>query len=209
MTDNRETAALIGGIGLLERAINYTLGSLQLVTPQSLPNPTPCRRWDLRTLLGHMNDSLLALHQAVDTGHVDIDESADAPDPAADPVGSLKDRACRLLGAWTNADQLRRMVSIAGSPLTATIVTTAGAIEIAIHGWDVAQACGCPRPIPLSLAEEMLDLSPLLITDADRPGRFAAPVNVSPLAGPGDRLVAFLGRDPYRTVVSQPQPLGR
>jgi hypothetical protein len=43
----------------------------------------------------------------------------------------------------------------------------------------------------------MLELSPLFVTDADRPARFAAPIDVPPLAGPGDRLIAFLGRHPY------------
>jgi hypothetical protein len=77
-------------------------------------------------------------------------------------------------------------------------VTSTGALEVAIHGWDVARSCGHRRPIPRSLAEEMLELSPLFITDADRPVRFAAPVDVPPLAGPADRLVAFLGRHPYQ-----------
>jgi hypothetical protein len=34
------------------------------------------------------------------------------------------------------------------------------------------------------------------VAGRDRPVHFAPPVQVSPLAGPGDRLVAFLGRTP-------------
>src|SRR6266487_2992924 len=178
MTDNRATAAMIGGITLLERAINYTLGSLVIVTPEDFAHPTPCAGWDLRALLDHMNDSLLALN---------------------DPVATLRSRARKLLGAWTNAD-LHQAISIAGCPVTMGLVTGTGAIEVAVHGWDVAQACGRDRPIPPSLAEEMLDLSPLFVTEADRPVRFAARVDVPPLAAPGDRLLAFLGRDPYHAV---------
>jgi uncharacterized protein (TIGR03086 family) len=195
MADKRATAASIGGIALLERAINYTLGSLQIVTPETLSHPTPCRDWDLRALLGHLNDSLLALSEAVDLGHVDADGSVGDGDPPGDPVAGLRNRARQLLGAWTAADR-RHLVSVAGSPLTAGIVTGTGAVEVAIHGWDVARACGWHRPIPPSLAEELLELSPLLVTDADRPVRFARPVDVPPLAGPGDRLIAFLGRRP-------------
>jgi uncharacterized protein (TIGR03086 family) len=195
MSDHRATAPLIGGVALLERAINYTLGSLLLVTPQAMSNPTPCRDWDLRALLGHMNDSLIALHEAIDVGRVGLDESADYGDPAVDPVAMLRNRACRLLGAWTNADG-PDVVTIGGCPVTASVVTSAGAVEVAVHGWDVARASGHDRPIPPLLAEEMLELSPLFVTDADRPSRFAAPVDVSPLASPGDRLIAFLGRHP-------------
>jgi uncharacterized protein (TIGR03086 family) len=195
MTDERTAAALIGGVGLLERAINYTLGSLHIVTPEALSRPSPCRDWDLRALLAHVNDSLMALYEAVDVGQVDLDVSADASDSTVDPVATLRNRACQLLGAWTNAGSTYT-VSIAGCPLTTGIVASTGAIEVAVHGWDIARACGRDHPIPRSLAEEMLELSPLLIADADRPTRFAAPIDVPPLAGPGDRLIAFLGRHP-------------
>lgn len=201
MSGAGRTPSLTGGVTLLERAISYTLGSLHIVTPAALPYPTPCPDWDLRALLGHMNDSLAALHEAIDTGHVASEAVGRAApenggDAAVDLVATLRNRACRLLGAWTQAPS-SEVISIAGCPLTTSIVTGTGAVEITVHGWDVARACGHERPIPPPLAEEMLELSPLLITDADRPGRFAAPVEVSPLATPGDRLLAFLGRHPF------------
>lgn len=199
MTDVRETAALIGGIGLLERAVNYTLGSLHLVTPDALASPTPCRDWDLRALLEHLDHSLLALFEAVDVGAVALDLPTAHGDFHGDPVAGVRDRACLLVGAWANAGGRQDTVTIAGSALTTSVVTSAGALEVAVHGWDVARACGRPRPIPPALAEEMLDLSPLLVTGADRPARFAAPAPPAPAASPSDRLLAFLGRHPDRT----------
>jgi uncharacterized protein (TIGR03086 family) len=190
-----DVPAVMGGIALLERAINYTLGSLLLVTPTFMTRRTPCRRWDLRALLAHMNDSLRALSEAVDTGRVHLDIDGDGWDAAVDPVASLRARACHMLGEWSRSGG-RETISIAGYPLSAGIVTGTGAIEVAVHGWDVAVACGRPRPIPPSLAEELLELAHLVVTAADRPGRFAAPVELSAQASPGDRLVAFLGRDP-------------
>ncbi|WP_208325832.1 hypothetical protein [Amycolatopsis arida] len=53
-----------------------------------------------------------------------------------------------------------------------------------------------PPPVPPRLAEELLVLCPHLVTAADRPAPFAAPVAVPATADPGDRLVAFLGRHP-------------
>jgi uncharacterized protein (TIGR03086 family) len=197
MTDDGTSAALIGGLALLERAINYALGSLHIVTPVALAQPTPCPDWHLRDLLGHMDDSLLALQEAIDIGYVDLDVPSDPVGAAVDPVVSLRNRASQLLGAWANADG-RQVISVAGQPLTAGILTSAGAIEIAVHGWDVARACGRHRPIPPSLAEEMLELSTLLVTDDDRPTRFAAPVAVAATADPSDRLIGFLGRHPHR-----------
>lgn len=195
MTGAHGAAPLVGGVALLERAINYTLGSLQLVTPTAMPAPSPCRGWDLRALLRHMNDSLAALHEGVEIGRVDLGFSSEYGDPAVDPVATLRNRACRLLGAWTNADH-DDVVSIGDYPMWASILTSTGALEIAVHGWDVARACGRDRPIPPLLAEELLRLASDRVTDTDRLVSFAAPVDVSPLAGPGDRLVAFLGRSP-------------
>ncbi|HVV13904.1 TIGR03086 family metal-binding protein [Amycolatopsis sp.] len=181
-------AALLGGIGLLERAVNYTFGSLHLVRQEHLARPTPCRDWNLETLLGHMNDSLLALHEAADIGRIELF----APDVAAeDPITALRDRARLLLGAWTDGPET---VSIGGNQLTTSILTSAGAVEIAVHGWDVAQACGLPRPLPGELAEELLELAPLFLTMADRPGRFGPAVPVPPTASAGVRLLAFTGR---------------
>ena len=46
------TAALSRDVALLERAMGYTLGSLVLVTPDDMANPTPCAAWDLRACCG-------------------------------------------------------------------------------------------------------------------------------------------------------------
>lgn len=193
MSAEHPAAPLLDGVALLERAIGYTLGSLRLVTPDAMTRPSPCRAWDLRALLRHMNDSLEALHEGAALGAVGLDDLSEYVDPVDDPVAALRNRACRMLGAWTNAGG-RNDISIADQLLPPSILTSAGALEVAVHGWDVARACGYNRPIPEALAEELLELAPALVTEADRATRFAAPVAVSPRATPSERLIAFLGR---------------
>jgi uncharacterized protein (TIGR03086 family) len=181
--------ALAAGVAVLERSISYALGSLALVTPPLLIRPTPCPRWDLRDLLHHFSDSMAALQEAAACGEVEL-----TPGPDADAViAETRDRAVRLLGAWTNGP-CAPTVRVAAAPLTAPVIAGAGAIEITVHGWDVAQACGSPRPIPDDLADELLDLAVLLIRPPDRPGRFARAFPVAPDAGAAHRLLAFLGR---------------
>lgn len=184
-------AALIGGVSLLERAISYTLGSLLEVRPELMSRPTPCSAWDLRALLVHMNDSLLALHEAARIGRIGPEQST----TDGDLVGLLRQRACLLVGAWSGA-RVPGPVFVAGSPLTTGIVTGAGALEVTVHGWDVALACGQDRPIPAALAEELLELAPFFVDDVDRPARFAPRVAVCRGATTGDRLLAFVGRRP-------------
>ncbi len=100
-----------------------------------------------------------------------------------------------------------RFVAVGGLPMPAGLVACTGAVEIAVHGWDVSAAraragrgsAGCEgdfpeTPIPAGLAARMLRLSPLLV--AGREGLFAVPVEVPAQASPGDRLVGYLGRRP-------------
>lgn len=224
------TAALTGGVALLERAIGFAVASLRLVTPDRLGQPTPCADWDLRALLTHMNDSLAALIEAADFGSVEVsrpiipewslasserthccsDDSEYAHcessgDGICEPSGdrmctrcliqSLCSRAHYLLGAWSRADG-PDLVSVDDCHLTGSIVAGAGAIEVAVHGWDVAAACGQSREIPSVLADELLELARVIIEDADRPQRFGRSVNVPAAASASDRLVAFTGRQP-------------
>jgi uncharacterized protein (TIGR03086 family) len=188
---------LLGGVGLLEHAVEYLVGNLEVVTPASLSNPTPCSEWDMAALLRHLNDSLTALTEAADVGlvgvHPIIDEST-----GNDRVALVRDRAQAAVHAWSRTG--RSLVAVNGWQLTSTIVVSTGALEVAVHGWDIARACGRHQPIPAHLAEDLLVLSMVLVTDRDRPVRFAPPVFVPRAASPSDRLVAFLGRRPAPSI---------
>jgi uncharacterized protein (TIGR03086 family) len=203
-----------GGVALLERAMGYTLGSLALVTRERMSNATPCSDWDLRALLLHMNDSLRTLHEAIAVGQLDLDPAdpradlladlrADFGDPLLDPVASLRNRGCAMLGAWANAERPGDVL-IGGRPLSPAILAAAGAVEVAVHGWDVARACREGSDIPPALAVELLDLSRALVREGDRAGRFGAQVELGPASrSASDRLVTFLGRRPDRDFRAQ------
>lgn len=188
----RREPALMSGVALLERAVTYALGALALTDPAALRAPTPCQKWDLRALLAHLADSLTALCEAAETGHVPI---AAPPHPDDDPMAAVRARASRLIGAWAVPE--RKSVSIEDSSVTAGIVAAAGALEVAVHGWDVARACAAHHPLPEAFAEELLGLAPLFVSDVDRPHRFDLPVAAGEAAG--DRLIAYCGRDPRWT----------
>jgi uncharacterized protein (TIGR03086 family) len=193
-----EPETLADGVELLDRSIAYALGALQAITPDALHRPTPCRGWTLQILLEHMDESLAALCEAADVGRIEL-ERANADDNrgrAAETIARLRARACRLL-SWSAEAIDEHTIEVSDRMLNAGVVTTTGALEITVHGWDVAQACGRDRPIPAKLAGRLLELSPRLVTDDDRPARFAAPVELPRRSGPADQLVAFLGRHPH------------
>jgi uncharacterized protein (TIGR03086 family) len=184
----------VGGVTtLLEQAISYAGQSVLDVTPALLPRPTPCRGWNLEMLLRHAAESLAALHDATVTGHVALIPASGAP--ADDPARAFRDQAVLLLTARAIAGQ-HQVIGVGDLPLPAIAIEGAGAIEIAVHGWDIAQACGRNRPIPDALAASLLAMAPLLIPETGRHPLFSPPVTAAAEAGPGDRLVAYLGRSP-------------
>jgi uncharacterized protein (TIGR03086 family) len=197
--------------GLLEQAIGYALRSVTAVTPELLTRPTPCAAWDLAMLLQHTCESLSALNEGISLGRVAA-APAGAGAPRTEAAEVFAARASGLLDAWTQFSG--PWILIGDQQLAVADFAAAGAIEIAVHGWDVARACEQPRPIPAPLADRLLGLAPLLISDAERapqprpatsaaqhfgpsvtgPPLFGPPVTVPPWASASDRLAAYLGR---------------
>ena len=202
-----------GATGLLAGAIGYMLSVCALIAPGEMALPTPCAGWDLAMLLGHLSDSMADLETAIRTGHLDLEGPPGRAGGAwtgpadGEPVEVLRDRAAELLCASYCYGGPERFVAVGGLPVPG-LVTCTGAVEIAVHGWDVSAARGSAgggsagggsagggaSPIPAALATRMLRLGPLLV--AGREGLFAAPVEVPAQASPGDRLVGYLGRCP-------------
>lgn len=183
-------AALTRALELLESAVGYALASTALVTPQSLSRPTPCAAWDVARLLAHVGDSADVLHEAIGAVPVAAGRS--------DPVPRARAKLLALLAAIASSRPGDRPIAIWDRELAASIVAITGAIEVTVHGWDIAVACGADRPVPAGLATVLLATAPLLVPANARPGLFADPVRLLDPAVPGDELVAFLGRQPFR-----------
>jgi uncharacterized protein (TIGR03086 family) len=196
---------LSGAVELLAGAISYMLGVCAPIGAAELTLPTPCPDWDLAMLLGHLCQSMADLETALRTGRLDLDEPVGRA--GGDPVEALRDGAAQLLCAGYCYGGPECFVAVAGLPMPAGLVACTGAVEIAVHGWDVSAARAragrdsttsgrgtSQIPIPAALATRMLRLSPLLV--AGREGLFAVPVEVPAQASPGDRLVSYLGRHP-------------
>ncbi|MES5822571.1 TIGR03086 family metal-binding protein [Streptomyces sp. RG80] len=170
---------------LLERSLAYALGSVAVVGSAGPGRATPCAEWDLGELLGHLDDSLDALHEGLTGGRIGLV-------PQTDRVCGFRTRACAVLGAWAAGPP--GGVVVGERPLDVRVMGAVGAVEIAVHGWDVAQACGRPRPLPDALAAELLSVARCVVGEEDRGVRFGEPVAVPACAPPDVRLLAFLGR---------------
>jgi uncharacterized protein (TIGR03086 family) len=184
----------------LTQVAGYADGVLDLVTPALLPWPTPCRAWNLGMLLDHLGESLTALCEGVSAHCVALSAPAARdfhPDAehwsATTLVATVRRRAAVLLHASAQADS-DALVSVGGHSMAIDCLLTVGALEIAVHAWDVAQACGQPVPIPAWAATDLLAQARVLVPPGDRAPLFAAPAPVSAQATPSDQLIAYLGR---------------
>ena len=76
---------------------------------------------------------------------------------------------------------------MSGRLLPAGLVALTGALEVAVHGWDVARACGVDRPLPDELARALLAAAPSLISAeaalCPRRARCGRGVSQQPAAG--------------------------
>ena len=200
----------------LTEALGYADVVLGAVSGRLLSSPTPCREWDLRMLLEHAEDSLAVLLEGLtaqritgppapvpsntgpsNTGPSDTGPSGTVPPgaarSAADLVGGFRRHAAELLDASARADS-GSQVSVDGHPLPVDCLRTVGVLEIAVHAWDISQACGQRLPVPEELAAGLLTQVGLLVPRLGREPLFAAPVQPPTRPTCGERLVAYLGR---------------
>ncbi len=181
-------------LALLDSAILWTHGCLQPARSSSLACPTPCRGWDLGQLLVHLDESLAAIGEAAELGRVAMAPRPVRPDPSQ-LVDRIVERACRTRAAW-RARVTSAPLTIGDLGLGRDTVALVGALEIAVHGWDVAWATGRNQALPGALAVELLDVALAVVTAEERAHRFAPALPEDLSAPAGDRLLAHLGRTP-------------
>src|SRR3954447_19623635 len=158
-------------VAVLDSAVTWTHSCLQFARTSDLTLPTPCSAWNLGDLLAHMEDSLEALGEAAELGRVKVSEVAD-PQDAGRTIDRLVQRACATRAAW-----LHRLtsapISVGDLALGRDTLAMVGALEIAVHGWDVAQAVGHDRRIPEDLAARLYPVATVVVTPRERGSRFA------------------------------------
>ena len=148
-------------LDLYERASEWTTSKVAGAASQ-LDAPTPCDKWDVRTLLNHMLET-----QRYFVGSARGEEvSPPAPNPP------------ELLGDDPHADferARREMLRTYGEP--GVIEKTGPSLGIAfsdqlLHGWDLAQATRQDATMPEGLPEAAYELILGGFTDDQRMGVF-------------------------------------
>jgi uncharacterized protein (TIGR03086 family) len=172
-------------IDLLESVLTGTEATIASVRPGQEHLPTPCTDLDVARIVDHLIGWARSFATRLTGG-------SDAGNPndyrvAGDPVGEFHQAAHTIVGAYREGGEQSQKL-----PVGFLIM------EFLVHGWDLATATGrsvsyLPAAAELGLATGRQMLQP----EYRGPGKtFGYEVEVSDDAGPVDRLVAFMGRDP-------------
>ncbi|MCJ0874555.1 TIGR03086 family metal-binding protein [Streptomyces sp. AP-93] len=165
-----------------------------------LADPTPCPKYAVGNLLGHLTGLAVAFR---DAARKDLGRTTDtAPDSAVPslPAG-WREELPRVLGelaeAWQDPAAWTGMTRAGGVDLPGGIAGVVAVDELVVHGWDLARATG-QEYAPDQAA---LDTSYAFLLEAaeegDRGGGiFGAVVPVPDGAPLLDRAVGLSGRDP-------------
>ncbi|TMM14883.1 MAG: TIGR03086 family protein [Actinobacteria bacterium] len=180
----------------LEGAFGTTERIVAGIRPDQLSEPTPCKEWDVRTLLGHTTGVLTRFGWTARRERPPEDGVTDAL--AEDFAAAYRAAAASTLAAWAAPGALEGTCRLPiGVEIPAPAAAGINVVDTLVHGWDLARATGQARTIDPALATAALEFCRSAITDDIRErGAFGAIVPVPDDATPTDRLVGFLGRQP-------------
>jgi uncharacterized protein (TIGR03086 family) len=185
----------------VQRACASTDRFVAGIPPESLTAPTPCAPWTVRDLLNHLVGTLV-LGEALLGDHPPAVAMRPGDLPASDLLGDDALAAYRahvppLLAAAT-PESIGRVHATPLGDMPGTVLAGFTALDVLVHGWDVARSTGQPAELDAALAEQALGFARQTISDemGTRAPRIGPEVPVAPGASATDRLVAFLGRVP-------------
>ena len=190
-------APAAGSLALLDRALDQTGAVIARVEPAQAGLPTPCRSWDVRTLVNHVVDEVNQF-ALVTAGSPRRPAEPDAL--GADWAASYAAAASALRAAWRQPGVLERTVKLPMGEVPASWTIHQQLTELAMHAWDVAVSTGQstasldPEIAEASLAWGRENLLPEYRGD-EASGAHIGPEVESPADAPlYDRLAAFGGR---------------
>ncbi|MER7500989.1 TIGR03086 family metal-binding protein [Nonomuraea pusilla] len=172
-------------LDLLDEGLAWTTARIAAVPADALNAPTPCRGWDLRTLLHHTVETMAIFADALDGG------GATATGPWDAAMAGLTART-RL--AWRQPGAMDHTYELPFGTMPGPVMASATLLEAVVHGWDISQAGGEAASIPDDLAFAVLAFAHEAVGEAQRGDAFGPALDLGATAS--EQLVAYLGRTP-------------
>lgn len=176
---------------LLARTYDAVRGPMAQLDDNLLDRPTPCALWTVRELVEHT------------IGAIDMFAAAAGGPPTASDVGgpveaTVVDRfdvaVARNLAAWRSLADPGATLTLPFGELPADLVAGMNQLDSLVHAWDIGSALGLPVTWPDELSDAAMRTAQVRCP-LGRGRVFGAEVSTAS-PSPGDRLLAFSGRDP-------------
>ncbi|MFJ6791220.1 TIGR03086 family metal-binding protein [Streptomyces angustmyceticus] len=183
---------------LLDAAAAASLPVLRGVREDQLGLPTPCAEYDVRALLNHLFQVVVAFQELAAKKDVDFNTTPDRLGAyGARWPDRFAEEAARLVAAWAAPGAEEGLTG--GMNLPARTVGAMVLLDLTVHAWDLARATGLPyAPAPGCVAE-LRALVAQMAPTARKMNVFADPLPLPPGASDLDALLAETGRDPHWT----------
>ncbi|QIY56199.1 TIGR03086 family protein [Streptomyces sp. RPA4-5] len=183
---------------LLDAASQAALPVLRAVRDDQLGRPTPCSEYDVRALLNHLFQVVVAFQTLAAKKDVDFGHTPDRlGEYGAQWPDRFADETVRLVEAWAAPGAEDGLTG--GMQLPARTVGAMVLLDLTVHAWDVARAIGRPYAPAAGCVTELRALVARMAPTARTMNVFADPVPVPPGASDLDVLLAETGRDPHWT----------
>jgi uncharacterized protein (TIGR03086 family) len=183
----------------LSQVLDLAESVIERVRPEQATLPTPCRSWNVETLVAHLVNDTDQFAAAATGGRPNWD--APVPEIGSDWAGAFRAGAAELRTAWQRAGDLSREIELPIGRVPMAFVASQQIAEFAVHSWDLATATGQRVQFPAEACEAALvwartALRPQFRGDEASGMAFGPEVPVPDDAPAEDRLAAFFGRHP-------------
>ncbi|GAC57476.1 hypothetical protein GOHSU_20_00130 [Gordonia hirsuta DSM 44140 = NBRC 16056] len=183
---------------MYSQGLDFFTGVVESVPDAGWASPSPCAGWTARDVLGHVGTAT-AMGAAILAGEpVEVTRI----EPPGDAVTGEPGRWWAQLAATARTaaaavDDLERVVESPMGPRTVAEGLSFPAVDLFLHGWDLAAATGTAVELPPEAIAFTVEMFREVPEDVARgPGVFGPPLPVGPEATATARLIAFTGRDP-------------
>jgi uncharacterized protein (TIGR03086 family) len=184
---------------LLDRSLDGVAELAVLVPRRQLSHPTRLPAWSVGTLLRHVIEvnwtfAALAEGAVLDDGEEVVDDHVLGVDHTAAFEASHR----AAVDGWRHPDALSRHYRFSGTTLIGEQALLVHTGEVAVHGWDLAQATGAEYTIDADVAD-VLFTGLKGTVGPERRGRgcaYGTEVAVPDQAPTSAHLLGYLGRRP-------------
>lgn len=181
-----------------DNGLTFFTGVVETVPADRWTAPSPCDGWTALDVLGHVGEAALVGARILRGGEREFNRH-DPPSSAVegDPAVWWAAAAAQARQALAEVTDLDREVDSPVGRRTVREGLSFPAVDLYLHGWDLAAATGSRVRFPAAAVQFIRDVFAHVPDEVTRrPGVFGAPVEVGADRDETDHILGFAGRDP-------------